>query len=200
MKYNPDIQKRRSIRLRGYDYSSPGVYFITICTFQKECFLGKIKIGQIELNDFGEIVEREWEKSFQIRKEIRYDSYVIMPNHLHGIIIIVGARGSTPNNIDLQNKKADIPNNTGLVNIKNRVNCHLPLQMKPKSLSSFVAGFKSNVSRKIGFSIWQRNYYEHIIRDEKELNKYRQYIKNNPSKWDEDEENPNKIGIYNENK
>jgi len=138
MKYNPDIQKRRSIRLRGYDYSSPGVYFITICTFQKECFLGKIKIGQIELNDFGEIVEREWEKSFQIRKEIRYDSFVIMPNHLHGIIIIVGARGSTPNNIDLQNKKADIPNNTGLVNIKNRVNCHLPLQMKPKSLSSFV--------------------------------------------------------------
>ena len=67
-------------------------------------------------------------------------------------------------------------------------------------MSSFVVGFKSNVSRKIGFSIWQRNYYEHIIRDEKELNKYRQYIKNNPSKWDEDEENPNKIEIYNENK
>ena len=93
-----------------------------------------------------------------------------------------------------------MPNDTRLPNIKNRVNCHLPLQMKPKSLCSFVAGFKSNVSRKIGFSIWQRNYYEHIIRGEKELNKYRQYIKNNPSKWDEDEENPNKIGIYNENK
>ncbi len=89
MKFNPDIHKRHSIRLKGYDYSSPGVYFITICTFQKECFLGEIKIGQIELNDFGKIVEKEWEKSFQIRKEIKYDSFVIMPNHLHGIIIIV---------------------------------------------------------------------------------------------------------------
>ena len=127
MKFNPDIHKRHSIRLKGYDYSSPGVYFITICTFQKECFLGEIKIGQIELNDFGKIVEKEWEKSFQIRKEIKYDSFVIMPNHLHGIIIIVGARDSTPNDIDLQNKKGDMQDNTGLQNIKNRANHHSPL-------------------------------------------------------------------------
>jgi REP element-mobilizing transposase RayT len=178
---NKEKYHRRSLRLKGYDYSQPGTYFITICTKNRECLLGEIKNGKIILNEFGEIAKSEWIKSSIIRKEIKLDEFMIMPNHIHGIIIIdhgtpivvVGANGCSP----LRD-----------------------FRMESKSISSFVAGYKSSVTKQINIlrklpkiSLWQRNYYEHIIRNETELNILREYIVNNPLKWDEDEENPNRI-------
>ena len=176
MKYNPEIHHRRSIRLREYDYSQAGAYFVTICTWQKECLLGDVVNGEMRLNEFGGIVDREWHKTPRIRKEIELDSFVVMPNHIHGIIII---------------------NDTG--NDKRNVgaNGRSPLRMKPKSLSSFIAGFKSIVTKTINqnrntpsMPLWQRNYFERVIRNENELHAIRQYIINNPLQWDMDENNP----------
>jgi putative transposase len=181
MKYNSERHHRRSIRLKEYDYSSSGKYFITICVREKECMLGDIQNNKMKLNDFGEIVKTEWIRSFTIRREVVCDSYVIMPNHIHAIIFIdqfVGANGGLPVNEEAKGDKQE------------RANCHSPLHMKPRSLSSFVSGFKSSVSRKSGFSIWQRNYYDHIIRNGKELCEFRKYIKNNPYHWVADEYNP----------
>jgi hypothetical protein len=88
MTYNPDIHKRQSIRLKGYDYSQSGLYFITICCYQRECLFGNIINSQIILNNFGQLIKEEWLKSAEIRKEIEFDDFVIMPNHFHGIVII----------------------------------------------------------------------------------------------------------------
>jgi len=171
---NKERYHRRSLRLKGYDYSQAGAYFITICTKNRECLLGEIKNGEIILNEYGEIARKEWIKSQIIRKEMKLDEFIIMPNHIHGIVIIdhVGANGRSP----LRD-----------------------FRMEPKSISSFVAGYKSSVTKQINlvrklprFSVWQQNYYEHIIRNETELNALREYIVNNPLKWDEDQENPNK--------
>lgn len=170
MTFNPEIHHRKSVRLKGYDYSRDGVYFVTICSYDKECIFSIVKNHHVILTEEGRIVLSELEKASKIRKEIKIDSYVIMPNHIHVIIFIVGANGNLP-----------------VISNKKRVNCHSPLQMRPRSLSTFMVGFKSSVSRKLGYSIWQRNYYDHIIRNEHELNTYRKYIQDNPSKWKEDE-------------
>ncbi|MBA7485499.1 hypothetical protein ES707_21046 [subsurface metagenome] len=189
MNSNKEKHHRRSIRLKEYDYSRAGYYYVTICTKDRECLFGEIENGKIKLSDFGEIVNNEWFQSFIIRKEIELDTHIIMPNHIHAIVYLyltVGANGGLPliNKSQIFNNK--IPQNW----MNKRANCHSPLQMKPKSLSSFISGFKSTVSRKIGFSVWQRNYYERIIRNEKELEKIRQYIQDNPYKWADDEDNP----------
>jgi REP element-mobilizing transposase RayT len=174
MKYNSNKHNRRSIRLMGYDYSKSGYYFITICTYKRECILGEMINDKMIMNENGKIVESEWLRSSEIRKEIELDVYRVMPNHFHALLWIapnVGANGHSP----LRNRPA----------------------LKSKSLSSLMVGFKSSVKLKInkfrntpGVPIWQRNYYEHIIRNEKELNKIREYIINNTLKWEFDEENP----------
>ena len=96
MKYNAKVHKRKSIRLKGYDYSQQGMYFVTVCTYDKECNLGKVINDEMQLNKYGRIVRKELLKSNDIRKEICINKYVIMPNHLHIIVQIVGANGHSP--------------------------------------------------------------------------------------------------------
>ena len=170
MKYNPEYHHRRSIRLQGYDYSQTGIYFVTICTHQRQCLFGEIRNGKMILNQIGKIVSQEWLKSAEIRQEITLDEWIIMPNHLHGIVVINNKLGAS-----LAPLQED--------------------QRKPKSLSSFIGGFKSSVTKRIKTIcehsnpvIWQRNYYEIIVRDEKQLNQIRQYMINNPQAWNEDPE------------
>ena len=95
MKYDPVKHHRRSIRLKGYDYSQAGYYFVTICCYQRQCLFGKIIDGVMQLNRYGAMVQDEWLKSSVIRVEIKLDEYIVMPNHFHGIVIInpVGAKG-----------------------------------------------------------------------------------------------------------
>src|SRR4030042_4816166 len=187
--FDPKIHHRRSIRLKNYDYSKPGAYFITLCTHRRECILGDIVDGNIQLNQFGEIVREEWLRTEQIRPEITMDEFMVMPNHMHGIIMIRN---------DIPNKSVGAYINapgdrTHLHTPWDRAHRRTPLRREPKTLGSIIAGFKSVVTHRINSlrkipltPIWQRNYYEHVIRDEDNLNRIRQYIIDNPSKWDED--------------
>jgi putative transposase len=171
--------KRHSTRLRGYDYSQPGAYFITICTHSRELLFGEIIDGEMLLNAAGQIVMEEWMRTPSVRSEMGIDEFVVMPNHVHGIVVIA--------------ENNDFP----AVGAHGRAPLHQPTHRKPRSLGSFVAGFKSIVTRRInaqsgtlGKPVWQRNYYEHIIRNENEHNRIRGYILDNPRRWAEDRENP----------
>jgi len=175
MRYDPEKHHRCSIRLRGWDYSRPGAYFVTICTHNGECLFGWVVDGKMMLSPWGRIARDEWMASAKIRHEIRLDAFVVMPNHIHGIIWIVAG------------------NNVGATG-RSPLRPHGP---SPKSLGSFIAGYKSAVTKRInhirktpGTPVWQRNYYEHIVRDETELTRIREYIRLNPLKWELDRENP----------
>ncbi len=179
MKYNPEIHHRRSIRLKGYDYSQPGAYFITICTHQRECLFGDIVDGKMILNENGRIVSAEWIKTAEIRNEIELDQWVVMPNHFHGIMVINGMGN-------------DIGRGNRLVAPTNGP--------QPRSIGAVMAGFKSSVTKQInemcrtpGEKVWQRNYWEHIIRNDVEFKRIQQYIQNNPQKWDSDKMYINQI-------
>ena len=185
--------RRKSIRLQGYDYSQPGVYFVTICTHDRNCLFGEIVDGRMILNEMGEIVESEWIKSPEIRSEIELDVFQIMPNHFHAVVFImdlhdddsaVGATGRSPLQSNPNPSKGP----------------------RPKSLSSLIAGFKSAVTTNInhfrgipGAKLWQRNYYDRIIRDDNELNRIREYIIYNPLKWDLDHDNPQNWNSHTKN-
>ena len=180
MTYDPAKHHRRSIRLPAYDYAGPGTYFVTIVTYHRKCAFGEIAAGQMRVTEIGAMVREEWLRSAEIRLEIALDEYVIMPNHVHGIVIIrdVGAHGHAP-----------LPMRTR--------------QRPARSLGSFVAGYKAAATRRInvirgtpGHPVWQRNYYERVIRGDAELNRIRQYIADNPASWEEDIENPAVVGAH----
>ncbi len=169
--------RRRSIRLSDYDYGQAGGYFITICTGNRESLFGEIIAGKMVLNPFGLIVQEEWLRSSFIRKEIELDAFVIMPNHFHGIVIIIGEQ---------------VVGATGRSPLRDR-----PHGPQKKSLGSLVGGFKSTVTMRINRMrgtprkpVWQRNYYEHVIRNEIDLKESYEYIENNPLNWLEDKNNP----------
>jgi REP element-mobilizing transposase RayT len=211
MNYDPQKHHRRSIRLRGYDYSSPGAYFITICSHNKQFLFGNVADGQMHRNDYGEIVQEEWFRSARIRKEIQLDAWMVMPNHVHGIVMIapVAAHGYAPGTALAAHRAVAhgvgahgcVP---GTVLTSHRAvaravgaHGHAPLQRRPRSLATFVGGFKGAAKKRInkmrgtpGAPVWQENYYEHIIRNEDELNKIREYILTNPLRWAYDRENP----------
>jgi REP element-mobilizing transposase RayT len=205
---------RRSIRLKGYDYSKSGAYFITICTHDKEYWFGDILaadetglIGMV-LNDAGRIIREEWLNTEKIRNEIRLDEFVIMPNHIHGIVWItvgaddvvpqtVGAKGIRPmNGIHSIFKPGVLPNKGVLPYAPTGQNGGAP---KPgfvspsKTIGAMVRGFKSAATRRIrqiqnnpAMTVWQRNYWEHVIRDDADMARIREYVKNNPAQWELD--------------
>jgi REP element-mobilizing transposase RayT len=205
MKYDPDGHRRRSIRLSDYDYSQEGAYFVTICARGRECLFGEIANGVMNLNHVGVIVRDEWLRSEQIRREILLDAFVVTPNHLHGIVLIVhdvpppvGATGGRPHitagpSVLLKKTVLD-------ASCKQVGDRRSPLRARgpgKQSLSSFVGGFKSSCARSIneclgtaGISVWRRNYYEHVIRSDRALYAIRDYIEANPLQWASDPENP----------
>ncbi len=166
------MKDRKNIRLRNYDYSSEGLYFITICTYKFLNLFGKIENELILLNDNGKIVEKLWMDIPDTYKNIKLHSYIIMPNHFHGNIEIVGAVHEPPLHNFVQS------------DVKSRRQMLIP---------KIVGKFKMQTSKQInilrntvGKSVWQRNYYDHIIRNEESYNKITEYIENNPSKWEFD--------------
>ena len=204
---NPDRAYRRSLRLPAYDYSQAGAYFVTICTQNRECLFGEVKDGGMILNGLGLVVTEEWLRSTEIRREIELDEFIVMPNHLHGIILITkDCRGdrpvALPQTITETSPAAVIATGrTPFAPTEERLFQTIrPKGPKPLSLSSFIAGCKSAVTKRIneirrtpGLPVWQRNYYEHVIRDETDLNKIREYIQYNPTKWVEDDEYPSSL-------
>ena len=185
--YNPDIHHRRTIRLQGYDYAQKGMYFITLCVKERECIFGTIVENEMFLNRIGQIVADEWINSIKIRNNVIIHDFIVMPNHLHGIVEITYNK----------NDKSQIGE---FVSPK-------------KSIGAIVRGFKVATTKRIkdfvisvgandnSFNvnsplqewiinhlphIWQRNYYEHIIRDYNDHERIANYINTNPSRWEKD--------------
>ena len=187
-------RKRRSIRIEGYDYAGAGSYFVTICTRKQSFLFGEVVSGKMITNEIGDIVEEEWIRTLTIRRNVKLDVHIVMPNHIHGIITIVS------------NERRGVLHTPSALSAPSEL--HAPnasLHRPPGSLGAIISGFKAASTRSIneigrirgsskGVSIWQRNYYEHVIRDERELDIIREYIVNNPAKWMFDRENPDSIG------
>ena len=176
---------RHSFRKKGYDYSHSGIYFITICTENKIHLFGKITNGKMQLNDTGKIVAKEWIKTAEIRKEVELDEWTIMPNHFHSIIKITHRRGTAHRAHPIQQSTRQTKKSTHQI-----PQFATPI---PNSLPTIIRSFKSAVTKGInelnnqpGIKLWQRNYWEHIIRDDDELCRIRQYIKHNPINWKSD--------------
>ena len=188
-KYNPNIHHRRSIRLKGYDYSQAGLYFITICCQDRKYLFGEVvaanAIGSIDesginpitendsypkmvLNHFGQIAYDEWLNTTAVRNNVELGEFIIMPNHMHAIIKITDSGGE----LHSPDYKSHSPK----------------LQGTSQTVGAIVRGYKSAVTKQlnllnIGCTVWQRNYYEHIIRHERAYQNISNYIINNPAKW-----------------
>jgi len=195
--YNPEIHRRRSIRLKGYDYAQAGAYFVTVCAWNKECIFGGIKDGEILFNEYGKIIMKCWDAIPSHFINAECDEFVVMPNHIHGIITItnVGAQFIAPSCINRQTShcfKINQSNKKGVMNqgAMNRAPTVGGILRSFKARCTYMINQIRNTS---GIHVWQRNYYEHIIRDEKELNQIREYIVNNPIQWELDTENPQNI-------
>ncbi|MBI3591187.1 MAG: transposase [Candidatus Melainabacteria bacterium] len=173
-RYNSNIHHRRSIRLKEYDYSQDGYYFVTICTKNRECFFGDVIDGKMELSPMGGIANECWNDIPKHFSNVLLDVFAIMPNHLHGIIVI---------------------DNVGTYHGMSLRQFAKPIS---KSLSMIINQFKSSVKRqcnKNGFEYfgWQRNYYENVIRNEIALDNIREYIINNLIQWKFDRNNPKNL-------
>ena len=204
--YNPNLHHRRSIRLKRYDYSQAGLYFITLCLQNRNLIFGHIENAEMKLNPFGEIAFKEWQNTAEIRDNIRLHEFIIMPDHMHGIIEIIFSKG----------QKSD-----GTIH---------PFQSPSQTIGSIIRGYKISTIKKIkdlilsidertgelqfapilpqndfsapilpqkdllapiekikslNYKIWQRNYYESIIHNDQAYHKISNYIINNPLKWAE---------------
>ena len=166
MKYDPQTHHRRSIRLKGYDYSQLGGYYITLVAQNREHFFGGIFEGKVVLNDAGKMIQLSWQNLPNRFSNIELDERVIMPNHLHGIINIV------------KQESVSIADVVGA--------------FKSITTHEYILGVKNSGWPPFEKRLWQRNYWEHIIRNEKELDRIREYIINNPIKWQADAENPDR--------
>ncbi len=180
-RYNPETHHRRSIRLKGYDYSKEGVYFVTICAQERECLFGEVVNGEMVMNEAGARVQAVWDELPCHYSQVRLDAFAIMPNHVHGIVVLppVGARFIAPKSIAPPSTIAPNPVPT---------------------VGEIVRGFKARCTHAInqmcnirGIRVWQRNYYEHIIRGEVDYNRIAEYISTNPQRWMSDTLHPDNI-------
>lgn len=203
MPYNPHIHHRRSIRLKGYDYAQAGMYFVTICVQDRINLFGEIENGEMNLNIYGQIAWQEWQATETIRDNTALHEFIVMPNHIHGIIEIL-----------FQHKGDDID-----LQIDSKYNIHKQsltgkFISPSQTIGAIIRGYKIATIKKIkdhilnsdsstgelqfaptvpteeiiqlDYKIWQRNYYEHIIRNEQSYQTISNYIINNPAKWDDD--------------
>jgi putative transposase len=161
MKFNPQKHHRRSIRLQGYDYSQAGMYYITIVTQSREYLFGEVVNAEMILNRFGQIVQYAWYDLPKHYPHVELDTFCSMPNHVHAIIVL-----------------------TDRIVVKRH-----PLSEVVRAFKSFSARRINSLRKTPGIPVWQRNYYEHVIRDENDLQAKRDYILSNPLNWEDDDEN-----------
>jgi putative transposase len=200
-KYDPQKHHRRSIRLKGFDYTSARGYFVTLVAWQRHCRFGEVINGEapqgsyVQLNKNGKIVEWEWRELPKRLPYISLGAYVVMPNHFHAILFIHETAGATRQGQTVSQSGTE-PMQTvtkeGIGGSPRR-----PNGPKPSSLGAVIAQFKSRATKRIWkipeckeIPVWQRNYYERIIRDETALQNITRYINANPLSWDADAENP----------
>jgi putative transposase len=179
MKYNPQIHHRQSIRLKGYDYSQAGAYFITICTKNRLHHFGEVQNGEMILSEFGKIALEQWNELPNRFTHIELDAFVVMPNHIHGIIVIK----------DLKNIKsvgAPLAGAHPQSNLQNPPIGDIVGAYKSLCVHHSLKWIKSNDPQFHLGTLWQRNYWEHIVRHEVAMIKIQHYIWNNPAKWEKD--------------
>ena len=182
MTYNPEIHHRRTIRLKGYDYATDGAYFVTLCTFQRENLFGEIFIPvgagskpALTMNEIGKMVDITWHDLPNHNHNVSLDAFVIMPNHIHGIIVIEnGARVGPDAGRETRAGLEPAPTLSEIV----------------RQLKTFSAKRINQLRDNPGCPVWQRNYYERVLRNDNELSRAREYIANNPLKWGDDDNNP----------
>jgi len=226
MPYDSFKHHRRSIRLRGYDYTSPGAYYVTIDTHAGLCLFGEIVGGVMILNPCGQIVSDFWSAIPAHFPNVQLDEFIVMPNHVHGIIMIIAINDGREtvrathrvalNDGTVQNdgtpqingipqinsipQNDGIPRNGGITQFNRATRWVAPTNARPtlssNSIGSMIGQFKSAATKQIIQShimpaprIWHRNYHDHIIRDNDELTRIREYIRNNPLQWDIDKSN-----------
>jgi REP element-mobilizing transposase RayT len=221
MSYNPDIHQRRSIRLKGYDYATPGAYFVTVCTHERECLFGDIVDGVMRLNEAGRMVNTVWDEIPAHYPGIDVDAFIVMPNHIHGIVAIVGAAprgrpGPEPSSVTVgaaprgrpglepssvtvgaapRGRPGPEPSKNGQPQgvAPTAVGLSLPEvvnRFKTMTTKRYADGVKQNGWPVFPGKLWQRNYYERVIRNVNELSAIREYITRNPQQWSMDTDNP----------
>lgn len=171
MAYDPQRHHRRSVRLSGHDYAQVGAYFVTICSKNGACLFGDVRRGEMILTEWGQILMEEWKNTQELRSNIELDVYQVMPNHFHALLWII-VSGQPVESREFAQPQAG-------------------------SLGTIVGAFKSAVTHRInglrhvkGVSVWQRSFYDQIIRNERHLTAVRQYILNNPANWEADTLHP----------
>lgn len=173
----PEKHHRASLRLRDHDYAKIGAYFLTLCTWRRACLFGQIREGRVRLNTAGRVVESCWRQVPTHFANVALDAFIVMPNHLHAVVRILRATRGLP-----------------LHKVQ-------PIGPAPGSIGALVGTFKSTASTRINqlsinpnAPVWQRNFYDRVIRNEAELARIREYIAVNPFRWEDDPENPAKLG------
>jgi len=175
MPYDPNRHHRRSIRLKGYDYSQAGAYFITLCIQDRACLFGRVMNGEMRLNDAGRMVLAEWNRLPERFPRVVLDAFVVMPNHVHGILVITDPAPTVGATVGATLVVAPTVGNI-IGAFKSRVTVE------------YIRGVKTSGWPSFRGRLWQRNYYEHIIRNERALNAIRPYIMENPRRWHRDRE------------
>ena len=220
MTVNRDVHRRRSIRLRHYDYASAGAYFVTICAQGRECLFGEVVDGEVRLSDAGRMIETTWDELSAHYPGVDTDAFVVMPNHVHGIIVLAGTDESpdvvgagpracppTPARPPVKGQSREAFRRP----VASTVATELPAAdqspgagARPLSLPEVVHRFKTLTTKRYTDGVkqadwppypgrlWQRNYYEHVVRNEAALDRLRRYVENNPMRWELDEENPDR--------
>ena len=173
MKYNPDKHARRSIRLWGYEYTQSGAYFITICTQNRDCLFGEVVKGIMNANEIGQMIQSVWDELPQHYPGMDVDAFVVMPNHIHGIILLTPDKTGQPQGVAPTMSLMDVVH-----------------RFKSLTTARYRQGVVQRRWQPFPGRLWQRNYYEHIIRHEEALNRAREYIVLNPLRWYLDRENP----------
>lgn len=211
MAYDPQKHNRRSIRLKGHDYSSPGQYFLTLCVQNRPCLFGEIKNGEMILNTAGKMINEWWNKISGKFSNAQLDVYQIMPNHFHAIVGIINPQKNVGVDPRVNPKKGNSRNKGGKPQDETKGGHVGPPQpdspepdfeTQPASIpaisqwfktittNEYIRGVKENLFPPFDRKLWQQNYYDHIIRDEQSLQRIREYIINNPAQWEEDQNNP----------
>jgi REP element-mobilizing transposase RayT len=197
VKYNPEIHHRCSIRLQGYDYSTEGAYYVTVCVQDRECLFGDVVCGEARLNVAGLMVESVWRELHNKFPLVEIDTFVVMPNHFHGIISIVAAPEHRGPNVNVSVGAAlcgrpdfDFVEQEGRPHRAAPTLGEMIDWFKTMTTNAYIRGVKQSLWPPFPGRLWQRGYYERILRGEKELNGARRYILENPMKWAWDKENP----------
>ncbi len=191
MTYEPVERRRRSLRLSGYDYAQAGAYFITICTQSRACLFGEVADGAMRPNGAGEMATRLWHEMPARFSDLEVDAFVVMPNHIHGILVLsdvgaplVSARGEAIETGAATRAAPTAPRAT----IGDIVGA-----FKSLFTVEYIRGVRDGRWPAGNRRVWQRNYYEHVIRDESDLARVRRYIEENPLRWEFDQENPQRV-------